>query len=185
MAKIRYLPLFALMIFFGPTIGATSVRAVELDELVRGAEQIFWGRVTDIRQGVLPGMGLGYTEYTLAVNDWIKGGTGSTVTFRQLGRAAGPAAVPGMPVYKRGAEVLLFLHGPSRIGLTSPVGMQQGYYPVGKDLSGARYVTLGTMASSVVRFRSQVPGAKSALPDGTPAAAMPLDEFVALLRQMK
>jgi hypothetical protein len=68
-------------------------------------------------------------EYHFRVADGIKGvETGETLTFRQV--LGFPARVAGVPQYQKGQQVLLFLHGDSRLGLTSPVGMHQGTFSV-------------------------------------------------------
>ncbi|MBI3940047.1 MAG: hypothetical protein HY315_04375 [Acidobacteria bacterium] len=185
LVKVRYFLFLLALLAVGIPAYATSVRAVELDELVGSSDQIFLGRVVEVRQGTLAGFDLNYTEYTFAVSDWIKGGSGDTLKVRQLGRGAGAPVLPGIPAYKKGAEILLFIHRPSRIGLTSPVGMDQGYYPVEKDGNGDRTVHLRTMNASVERLQSRLQAGKSPAP-GLPATdRMPLDEFVSLVRRLK
>lgn len=160
---------------------ATSVRAMEIDEVVRAAGQIFYGRVTTVRTGVVPGMDVPYTEYTFEVSEWVRGGSGQTVTIRQVGSGRG-AAVPGLPSYKKGQEVVLCLHAPSRIGLTSPVGIQQGYYPVVRQVGGERAVQLGSMSASVGRMRAALKG--SAAP-AVPEEQVSLTDFLLVLRGIR
>ena len=161
---------------------ATSVRALEIDEVVRGSGQIFYGRVTSVRTGVVPGMNIPYTEYTFSVGEWVLGGSGRSVTIRQVGSARGASGVPDLPSYKKGQEVVLCVHAPSRIGLTSPVGMQQGYYPVVRKAGGQRLVQLGTMSVSVARKRAALKGSPaSAVPD----EQLPLSDFLQVLRDVR
>ena len=182
--SIRVLSSLFLLLLFSSAVRATSVRAIELDELVGGSHQIFLGRVVAIDQGTVPGFNLPYVQYTFAVIDWVKGGSGQTLQIRQLGRS-GATLLPGLPVYKMGRETLLFVHKPSAIGLTSPVGMQQGFYPVEKDSEGERYVRLGPMGPSVERLRSQLPSAKSLSREAPVQDRISLDDFLSLVRQAR
>lgn len=82
--------------------------------------------------------GLPVLRYEFEVIRGIKGTTsGEILTFRQL-RGPGPKGLgfAGLPVYKEGQEVVLFLAGESRIGLTSPVGFGQGVFSLEKSRAG-------------------------------------------------
>ena len=79
--------------------------------------------------------GIPATWVTLDVAECLKGEVGPRLVFKQVGVPA-PLAdgtllrVPGLPRYRAGDEVVLFLHHPSGRGFTSPVGLQQGLYRV-------------------------------------------------------
>ncbi len=71
---------------------------------------------------------------TMSVQDVLKGSAEKTFTFRQVvwdfrerSNAAG---------YAKGQEMLLFLRPPSRYGLTSPAGLQQGRFIVQRVAAG-------------------------------------------------
>ena len=71
---------------------------------------------------------------TIEVEDVLKGGIDKNVTFRQfiwdirdISDAAG---------YRKGDEVLLFLNRPTSLGLTSPVGLEQGRFRLTRSRSG-------------------------------------------------
>ncbi|HEY2933172.1 MAG TPA: hypothetical protein VGK99_15635 [Acidobacteriota bacterium] len=180
--RLRY-PLIVFTLLACTAVAyATSVRPLELEELVRQSNQIFVGRVVDMHHGTVAGTDFGYTEYTFAVNDWVKGGSARTVKVRQLAR---PFLIPGLPAYKKGQDVLLFLHRPSEIGLTSPVGMQQGYYPVIRAANGERVIRAGTMIPSVARLQAQAKGAAQPATREIPAGSLPLADFLALIRQIQ
>lgn len=183
---MRYRHLFwVVSLALSTAVGhATSVRALELEELVRQSYQIFVGRVVATGQGTVPDSSLDYTEYTISVSDWIKGGSSPTVKFRQLGRPGGALLVPGLPRYKKGEEVLLFIHQPSEIGLTSPVGMQQGHYRVERGTNGERYVRAGSMLPSIVRLTSRSRTADSPVANTTPSDRILLGDFLTLIRQI-
>lgn len=71
---------------------------------------------------------------SMNVQEVLKGSAEKTFTFRQFvwdfrerSNAAG---------YVKGQEMLLFLRPPSRYGLTSPAGLQQGRFIVQRDATG-------------------------------------------------
>ena len=164
---------------------ATSVRALEIDEVVRASDQIFLGRLVAVGEGRVPGMDLPYTEYRFAVAEWIKGGTGQTVSIRQMGTLGRAPLLAGLPSYRKGQEIVLCLYKPSRVGLTSPVGMQQGYYPVERDAGGERFVRLGVMSGSVARLRAGLKGAATGAGEPQVVDRVLLDEFLSLLRAVR
>jgi hypothetical protein len=119
-------------------VRATSVRVVNLRDLVERSDRIFVGKclseTSEIENGIPT------TAYTFEVRDGVKGvAPGATVTVRQLGLAE-PVRVndeikrvlriDGMPRYTKGREVLLFLTPESKLGLSAPVGLAQGAFHV-------------------------------------------------------
>jgi hypothetical protein len=121
---------------------ATVVPRLPLDRIVRAADRIVYGTVTDVRSG-RDEAGLTATWVTLAVSRAVKGHVGAQLTLKQYG-AATPLAdgtvtrVAGLPRYQVGDEVVLFLHPDSRRGFTSPVGFAQGAYRVSRRGGRAR-----------------------------------------------
>jgi len=124
-------------------VGATSVRALGLEDLVQRAERIFLGQCVAVRE-VPDDSGQPVSEITFTIIERIKGVSGDRVTIRQFGRGTG--LVPG---YAIGQEVLLFLHPESPAGLTSPVGLGQGKFTIvrqGTDRAGAIAIGDGARA---------------------------------------
>jgi hypothetical protein len=185
--KFRRVVLLGAFSIAMPFLHATSVRPLELQELVDQSHQIFVGKVVSIQEGVVPESNLNYTEYTFAVSDWVKGGSAKMITVRQLGRFNGVSQIPGLPKYKKGKETLLFIHRASQIGLTSPVGLHQGHFPIEKSANGERFVLPGRMNSSLLKARLQSgsPAAKSATSEGIPENGIRLTEFLTVLRQIR
>ncbi|MEE8585083.1 MAG: hypothetical protein V3T83_09555 [Acidobacteriota bacterium] len=109
---------------------ATRVRMLNLVEMVQLSDRIFWGVCLDAQSKDDPDTGLTMMEYTFQVQRGFKGvQAGERVVFRQFQAASGRImGIPGLPRYNKGNEWLIFLHGDSRIGLTSPVGMEQGLF---------------------------------------------------------
>ncbi|MCG8608112.1 hypothetical protein MJD09_24390 [bacterium] len=127
---------------------ATKLLHRNLKGLVEVAHSVFTGRCVSVSEGIRDlenGAKLYYTEYTFEVEETLKGHVGRTVTFRQFGWASPRqiddtrAIYPGimaMPNYREGEDYLLFLIGESRLGLTSPAGLNQGAFLVEKDQDG-------------------------------------------------
>ena len=127
--------LLLILLFWGNAV-AISVREVDLEGMVGSANRIFLGKVVGASTFYDNRISCDVTIYTMAVLEGIFGTSkGETITFRQVGNQYGRNnQVIGLPVYRKGEEVLLFLHGDSRHGLTSPVGLHQGvFHPVGRD----------------------------------------------------
>lgn len=112
------------------TARGTSVRLVNLPQMVELADRIFWGRCLSAETRVDPVTGLAVIEYSFQVREAIKGvQPGATLVFRQVGKLSdGRSAVSGLPQYRKGQDLLLFLHRDSSAGLTSPVGFSQGTF---------------------------------------------------------
>src|SRR2546428_6621847 len=106
------------------------------------AARIVHGTVLEVRSG-RDESGLPATWITLAVARTLKGPHQDRLTIKQLGVATPLpdgtiTRIAGMPQYRAGDEVVLFLHGESRRGFTSPVGLGQGVYRVSPTAAGAQ-----------------------------------------------
>jgi hypothetical protein len=120
---------------------ALSLVPVNLVDLIRHAPTIIMGNVTAVTDGISD-IGMPYTEVTVAIDETLKGTETGTYTFRQYGLITArltadgtmkiPAAPEGIPVYKAGENVLLFLGKPASItGLRAPVGLGNGKFTFG------------------------------------------------------
>jgi hypothetical protein len=111
--------------------GAVQVLPVNLEGLVEKAGLIFEGTCLSVdyrtdEQGLLS------TYTTFTVHQLWKGPLSQTLTIKTYGGIKGSlkAVIPGMPTFRPGETVLLFLHPASEIGFTSPVGMGQGRFKI-------------------------------------------------------
>ena len=105
---------------------------LNLEEITTAAEKIFTGKCIKIEniendsQSKLP-----VVKYTFKITEGIKGVAGNkTISFKQWEPTTRDAG------YESGKKYVLFLHGESRIGLTSPVGFLQGQFNVDADDNG-------------------------------------------------
>lgn len=138
-SKRNWIVAFVVAVIVGglPLLG-TSVKQLNLSEMVLVADRVFYGRCISAESKLDPDIGITVREYRFSVLENLKGvSDGEEIVVRQLLMmgSQGPA-IPGMPSYHKGQELLLFLHGDSKIGLTSPVGMSQGTFKPQKLRSG-------------------------------------------------
>jgi len=123
------------------SMAETSPR-MSRERIVRSAARIVHGTVVDVSEG-RDASGAPSTWVTLDVARTLKGETQTRVTFKQIGVST-PLAdgafvqIAGLPSYRVGDEVVLFLRGESVQGFTSPVGFGQGAYRVARDHGEAR-----------------------------------------------
>ena len=179
----------AILLLWFSGLGAASVDRINLFEMVRAADRIFWGRCLQTEPGREPSTGLPVTAYTFEVLRGIKGAhTGESIRFRQLSGGA-TGAIRGLPEFSQGQEILLFLYPDSRLGLTSPVGLAQGMFRVGKSGREGRTV-LNRVGNANLLHRAsplQIRGStlnsqeQAALRPGAPIS---LDRFESVVRRI-
>lgn len=114
-----------------------------LADLTYGADKIVQGRIVSARVEPHPTYhNLRTVLITLEIDDALNGSSSKTLTIRQfiwdirdVSNAAG---------YRAGDEVLMFLNRPTPIGLTSPVGLEQGRFRIAHDRNGELVATSGS-----------------------------------------
>jgi hypothetical protein len=133
--------LLSLLPLVARPAAAMTILPLDLPALTQQAARIFVGRVEHIESG-RDANGLPVTWTTFAVEQTVKGPDGTHVTLKQLGASLGPADArvlphPGLPRYRPGESVVLFVHPQSALGLTSPVGLGQGCFRIRDDHGAA------------------------------------------------
>jgi hypothetical protein len=150
---------------------------------------------------------LAYVQYTFRVTDVLKGSVGDTVTIRQVDLGRRPSATPGpngsvpvpynpvpLPEYEVGQEVVLLLTPESPLGLTSPVGMQQGVFDVqtarDKKFVSSRFSNATLFRSMSVEKLART-GAFSSAELGlvkkaqeAPSGPLPYESFASLVKKL-
>jgi hypothetical protein len=125
--------LLAVLVFGAASASAVVVVKRDFPELVRRAEQIVIGTVTDIHeeQDV---SGTPFTLVTFSDLSVLKGDVGSTLTLRFYGGHAGDVvvAIPDMPTFTLGERDVLFVAGNNR-DVCPLVGVWQGRFYVRLD----------------------------------------------------
>ncbi len=150
--------------------------------MVAAADRAFVGRVKTVRTG-RDGSGLPSTWVTFTVTEPITTNVGKEVTIKQIGVSEplsdGTALrFAGVPTYKPGEEMVLFLSGESKAGFSSPIALGQGKF---------RILHRGNRA--VVRATAENAGALTELhAERTLTAAQAveadLDQFLSLVHRL-
>jgi len=175
--------LFALLAAAGAN--ATSVRPLDLDQIVGGAQHIVRARCTGNEVRADPGVHA-VTVTTFVVLDRAKGSGGATFTLRQAGgKLDGIVVDYHLPKFRVGDEYVLFVPASSTLGLASPVGLSQGVFSVVPGRGGGQ-------VGNGRDFAELLPRAEPAtLPQGIAAALgrgraerlrMNLGDFMTLIR---
>jgi hypothetical protein len=122
--------------------GALTVQ-VDLAKMVDESQNVVLARVTNVVVEKHPQYeNLDTVVVTLQVIEPLKGTPGTTLTFRQyVWDISDRDSKLG---YRIGEEWVLMLRQPSPIGLTSPVGLEQGRFRVERDALNNRIVRNGT-----------------------------------------
>lgn len=172
--------LFALALFPIQT-QATTLKPMTLSEMTAQAERILL--VTVIQVEAQRGLNaLPTTAYHLKVEEILKGQAEAVETLHFYGepanlRRGGFGGLPAMPTLTAGEKVLLFLTPPSSLGLTGPVGLNQGVLKVRVE-SGREMLTLSPLLSHGDIHLDE--GERAQLSPGTLA----LDAFLPLLQSL-
>lgn len=120
------------------SVAAGTVVRMDIEELTRGAELVFEGRVLFVRS-FRDARGLVRTECTVSVETSFAGGPQSTRTFELPGGTLADGSglvIPGLPHLEAGEDVLLFLTREGTTGLRVPVGLAQGKLRLVRDGAG-------------------------------------------------
>jgi hypothetical protein len=180
----------AVILSAHPLQAQFMVLPVNLAYLTRRADIIVQGRVTDVRHESLPGYAnIPTVEVTLEVEKMVRGPAGGTYTFREILIGVQPRA--GKQTYQVGQRLFFFLLTPSRYGLSSPIGMEQGRFHIAGGPGGSEMIAneLGNagLFKNVPEAASQAGAALS--PSQLRIATVrrgpvALDDFVSLVRRL-
>lgn len=180
---------------------ATSVRAVDLTEMLEGAELVFEGRV--VGHQVLRGLARRdiYTEVTFEVLDLVKGDyAGDTITLPFAGGAIGDerVIVSDMHPPAVGERGVYFVESLQRRQVHPLIGWDQGSFVVEADAAGAGSVVMTRDRRKVygVGVDQRLDTARARLSDGAAVglrlhrrsddeAAMTIEQFKRTLRAMR
>lgn len=115
------------------------VRPVNLAYLAQRADIIVQGRIVEARYEGMPNYPhIPTVLVTLEVERMLRGPETTRFTFRQFLLSSHMRA--GKNAYRVGQRLLLFLPAPSRVGLSSPIGQEQGRFHILRDASGRENV---------------------------------------------
>jgi hypothetical protein len=140
-----FLALLALLALlpFGAAGDEALLVPRNLQQLADRAAHIVRGNVVSAHVEMHPELqGLHTIVVTLRVKETLKGPVRRDYTFRQY--AWGIHNRMGETGYRKGDELLLLMIEPSRYGLSSPAGMGQGRFRIGRDAAGREVAQNGT-----------------------------------------
>ncbi|MGH7597263.1 MAG: hypothetical protein ACREOI_12990 [bacterium] len=182
--RIRFF-LFLQMLCIG-SAGFAQPRSLSLQEVVAAAGAIFSGKVTKVwsERDAVTGFIVTYTQ--IEVQDAVHGANSGRFTFKQYGGSYGGlrVAVADMSYFSEGEEVVAFLYPASSLGLTSPVGTNEGKLAVHLDPGTGKRMVYGNFLHA--RMLQPILG-KSAPPLATTTTATPImeyDRFMSVVRQL-
>jgi hypothetical protein len=117
------------------TLNASLIVPTDLPTLVREAQAIALGRVTDVRGVIRPGTRRVDSYIVFAVDEAIKGREARTLIFRTLGGVSGRyrTVVHGSPEFAPGDEAVVFL---GRGAAPFPIGLSHGVFRVRPEGAG-------------------------------------------------
>lgn len=148
-----------LLLLSQELVWASRVRLINIEEMTRRADRIFSGRCVDVRVAHDRILDRTVTHVTIDVDRAVKGPARGRLTIRMLGNqdaaASSEGEIEGLPRFKVGEELILFLHADSRHGLTTPVGFAQGRFLVVHDKHGRPVATNGLGNDLLFRDLSQ------------------------------
>ncbi len=174
---MRRLILMVFLMLYARDLRATVLLPAEFREIVAGSQIIVYGRVAAVRPEWSSDRSRIDTVVTVAAGSYLKGGPGSTVTFRvpggQIGRYRN--VMVGAPQFQPGEEAILFLSaaGPS---IAHVFGLSQGVFRVKVDArSGRRLVVRPVLTAHGDEAQAVTRG-------DTSRRQLSLDDFAATVR---
>ena len=138
-ARLLMLAVVLAMAWAAQAQGQFLYRQVALPELSQRAPIIVQGRIVEARyEPHLNYPHLTTVLVTLQVERTLRGGAAERLSFREF--LPGLQARMGKRGYLVGQRLLLFLPEPSRYGLSSPLGGEQGRFHIWRDQRGNELV---------------------------------------------
>ncbi|MCA8980905.1 MAG: hypothetical protein H6831_02835 [Planctomycetes bacterium] len=134
------------------TVDAGTAVELDLEGLTRSSDLVFEGRVDSLRCVETP-EGRIETELRLFVDRHFVGEEVAERVVRIPGGVLPDGRgllLPGMPQFRAGEELILFLSAPGSTGVRVPVGLAQGKLSLFTDLSGER--VLAREPASLTKF---------------------------------
>jgi len=164
----------AVALFGAQAALGTTVQKLSLQELTKKSDSIVMARVDDAIASWDAGHKEIYTYVTLSVIQPVKGSRdATTIMLRQLGGTVDNIAsvVPGMPSFKKGEEVVVFLTQKDPAGYPWVMGLEQGKYSISTGKNGVKMVRNDLSGTEMLSKSGQHV-------DGTTAPEMPLSAFL-------
>ena len=143
-AMRRFLLLLVMLACASPVLAQSGALTISrnLEQLMARSAVIVRGTVISARVEKHPELtGLDTVVVTLHVKETLKGQPAGTFTFRQY--VWGIADRKDAGGYWKGQDLLLMMIEPSRYGLSSPAGLDQGRFIISRDSEGREVAVNG------------------------------------------
>jgi len=134
---MKYLKLFNLLFiyfFITHTTHAASVLPLNLNELLQGAQHVFVGTCITNNTVMDSTTQMMSTFTSFQVNDLLKGELSNTHTIKQIAQRVSTNKItmlfPSVPTFIVGQQYVVFIPQSSKLGYSSPVGLQQGSFDI-------------------------------------------------------
>ena len=172
--KPKYGGLLVLLVATGSALASTVI-PLSLTTLARKAEVIVVGRCLASKVVWNADHSRIYTDWTVALEQTVKGAPGAKLVVRQLGGELDGKGMTAAGVVKleAGEEVVLFLGPGQEQGVRRILGLSQGQFPVGTDpQTGQKLVQENPAWAGAAKSQA-----------GNQPVPIPLDQFLAQVRQ--
>jgi hypothetical protein len=134
-AMKHYWAAFLMILAFGSHSNSMTVLPMNLDQMTQDSGRIIHGKVVGIREEIHETLRIPVSVISVQTEECLKGNASGQVQFRQVKNI-------GLPVYRQGDEIVIFLYPESKAGVTSPVGADQGLFKVTATREGKRIQNL-------------------------------------------
>ena len=188
-ARLLGLAIVLAMAWAAQARGQFLYRQVALPELSQRAPIIVQGRIVEARYEPHPNYPhVATVLVTLRVEQMLRGPGEQQFSFREL--ILSPQAARGKRGYLAGQRLLLFLPEPSRYGLSSPLGGEQGRFHIWRDQRGNELVEnefrnaglFKNLAEAATRAGVSLSPQQARLA-GVARGPVPLEELVSVVKQ--
>lgn len=186
MKKIFILLCLFNSLLISPTLSATSVLPLNLEQLSTRASLIFYGTVisNQVQKDTQSGQIVTLTEFEVV--DLIKGNADSRHTIKQLGGHLKDSdmrvQIHGVPEYQTGSQYVIFLPEKSSLGFSSPIGLHQGSFSV-RTIDDEKIISNGRNISPQQTSSNQQVQIPLATVVDNPSRAR-LDDFINTIRAL-
>lgn len=112
---------------------ATTVERLDLEKMVKRSQSIIAGTVTGMRTYWTGGGKLILTDYTIEVDESIKGATKRTIAITTIGGKIGDIElhVSGMPSFQKGETAVVFIETAGTF--QTVLGLEQGKFTISNN----------------------------------------------------
>jgi hypothetical protein len=177
-----FLPLLPLILLFSQRVILAQSQHLSLPQMIAASGFIFSGKVIKVRSERDPASGFIVTNYTVTVEDAVRGVGKDHFTFKQYGGSYNGlnVFVADMSYFTEGEEVMVFLYPVSVLGLTSPIGVNEGKLIIQRDpASGKKFVSGNLLHVKMLAPHVDTPAASLKA-----ARLMEYHDFIKLVREM-